>query len=283
VPSHLEYALRYAALGIPVMPLFEPDPSGGCTCHTPECRRPGKHPRNRHGLTSATTDPDTIHRWWTTWPGANIGGRTGIAFDVCDIDGPEGVNAVRALLGASHGEVPVVRTGSGGWHLIFAPTGHGNRTRFLPGTDWRGAGGYVVLPPSRHATGHTYRYARGGPHRPPLAPEALLRALCPPRPERPSEARFSPVAGPRRYGATALEREAEKVATATEGGRNEALNRAAFKLGQLIAAGHLTEPDVTDALNAAAHEEDLEPDETRRTVASGLAAGRKHPRTARTA
>jgi hypothetical protein len=91
------------------------------------------------------------------------------------------------------------------------------------------------------------------------------------------------VAGPRRYGATALEREAENVATAAEGARNQALNRAAFKLGQLIAAGHLTEADVTTELTAAALQADLEPDETRRTITSGLNAGRRNPRTARPA
>jgi hypothetical protein len=279
---HLDHALRYAALGIPIMPLFEPGPAGRCSCAAPECGTPGKHPRNRGGLTNASTDPAVIRRWWTTWPSANIGGRTGVVFDVCDIDGPDGVTAVRALLGAGHGSMPLVRTGSGGWHLIFAPTGLGNRVRFLPDVDWRGAGGYVVLPPSRHATGHTYQFVREPADSPPQTPEGLLRALCPPPPVRPARARSSTMARPPGYATAALERETDAVATACLGTRNDALNRAAFNLGQLIAASRLTEADVIDELTAAALKAELEPDETRRTITSGLNAGRKHPRTART-
>jgi Bifunctional DNA primase/polymerase, N-terminal len=281
--AHLDHALHYAALGIPVMPLFEPRPDGSCSCARNPCAYPGKHPRNRHGLNAATTDPETIHRWWTTWPTANIGGRTGIVFDVCDIDSADGITAVRPLLGADHRTMPLVRTGSGGWHLIFAPTGHGNRVKFLPGVDWRGAGGYVVLPPSRHASGQPYRFARQPAGALPEAPPGLLRALSPPTPDRPSTARRGSVVRPRGYAQAALAREAENVATARPGTRNDTLNRAAYNLGQLIAAGQLTEDDVTTELTAAALRAELAPGETQRTITSGLAAGQRQPRTARTA
>jgi hypothetical protein len=279
----LEHALAYAALGIPVMPLFEPRPGGSCSCAKPDCDHPGKHPRNRHGVKAASTDPDVVHRWWTTWPHANIGGRTGVVFDVCDIDSADGVQAVRPLLGASHGEVPLVRTGSGGWHLIFAPTGLGNRVKFLPGVDWRGAGGYVVLPPSRHATGNCYQFVRKPAHSLPQAPAGLLRALNPPQPDRPPKARHAPMARPRGYAQAALAREAENVETARLHTRNDTLNRAAFNLGQLVAAGRLAEDDVIIELTTAALKAELEPGETQRTITSGLAAGRRQPRAARTA
>ena len=276
--SHLDHALRYAAIGVPIVPLFEPDDAGRCSCGNPNCSRPGKHPRNRGGLTNASTCPDIIHSWWTTWPRANIGGITGVVFDACDIDDDDGVAAVKPLLEASQGVVPLVRTGSGGWHLYFAPTGLGNRVKFLPGTDWRGAGGYVVLPPSRHASGEAYRFARAPGGALPAAPHGILRALSPPTPERPPKARLTPLAGPGRYGATALDREAERVATATEGSRNGALNRAAFKLGQLVATSQLTEEDVITELTDAALKAGLEPDEIRHTIASGLGAGQRKPR-----
>jgi hypothetical protein len=51
---------------------------------------PGKHPLTRHGLHDATADPGVIRRWWTRWPQANVGIRTGAASGllVIDIDGP---------------------------------------------------------------------------------------------------------------------------------------------------------------------------------------------------
>jgi hypothetical protein len=277
-PDLVAAALAYAAAGVPIMPLFEPS-GAGCACGAPDCRRPAKHPRNRGGLTGASTDPTIIEAWWQRWPGANIGGRTGDVFDVCDVDGPDGAAAVRPLLGACHGVVPLTRTGSGGWHLLFAPTGLGCRVRFLPGTDWRGIGGYVVLPPSRHISGNRYATVRAlrAPLRP--VPPALLTKLQqisgkPPR--SPQSARTGHARG---YGPTALAREADAVRTATKGARNDALNRAAFNLGQLIATGQLTAADVETELTGAALAAGLDETETARTIRSGLTAGQQHPRT----
>jgi len=78
----LECALQYAGKGWPVFPL-EPG---------------GKRPLGRlapKGLHNATTDRECIERWWNTAPDANIGIRTGIAFDALDVDGPEALDALR--------------------------------------------------------------------------------------------------------------------------------------------------------------------------------------------
>lgn len=273
-------ALAYAAAGVPVVPLFEPDGPGSCSCAGATGCRPGKHPRNRGGLTHASTDPAVITAWWSTWPNANIGGLTGAAFDVCDVDGPEGVAAVAPLLGAGQGRGPLVRTGSGGWHLLFKPTGLGNRVRFLPGTDWRGKGGYVVLPPSLHVSGDRYAHVRCGDLL--AVPAALLAALTPPAPAAARQAAHPTLVRLPGYGPAALAREAESVSAAGEGGRNHALNRAAFNLGQLIAAGQLTEDQVAAELTAAAVSAGLEVTEATCTIASGLRAGQRHPRTPRT-
>ena len=57
---------------------------------------------------------------------------------------------------------PLVRTGGGGWHYYLAPTGLGNaHPADLEHVDWRGRGGYVVAPPSRHASGHPYQWVAG--------------------------------------------------------------------------------------------------------------------------
>ncbi|MGW0901654.1 bifunctional DNA primase/polymerase, partial [Streptomyces goshikiensis] len=55
-----------------------------------------------------------------------------------------------------------------------------------------------------------------------------------------------------RYATAALNGEVAKVAAAQTGTQNTTLYNAAYALGRLIAAGTLTEQEVTDALTAAA-------------------------------
>ena len=96
-------------------------------------------------------------------PGQHRPGHRPHRFDVLDVDGPAGAQAIRALAAAHglHSSGPLVRTGGGGWHYYLAPTGLGNvHPRGLEHVDWRGRGGYVVAPPSRHASGHPYQWAR---------------------------------------------------------------------------------------------------------------------------
>src|SRR5690606_29130271 len=53
-------------------------------------------------------------------------------------------------------------TGSGGRHLFYRRPDDGARykttTSVLPGVDSRADGGYVIAPPSRHASGRTYAW-----------------------------------------------------------------------------------------------------------------------------
>ncbi|WP_246277830.1 bifunctional DNA primase/polymerase [Phytohabitans rumicis] len=177
----LATALWYAASGVPVLPLHTGGGGGRCSCRRPHCDRPGKHPRWHPrlitaGLHQATTDPDQVVRWWTAWPRANVGLRTGVTVDVCDVDTPVGLRLLSALV--DDAAVPAVRTGSGGLHLYFAATGAPNRVRVLPGVDWRGKDGYVVAPPSIHANGRRYRWIRHGPA--PDCPSELISLVMPP-------------------------------------------------------------------------------------------------------
>jgi hypothetical protein len=270
----LTAALAYARHGIPVLPVHTPDQDGGCSCDRGvRCERPGKHPRLRHGLTEASTDPRRIEQWWTRWPAANVGLRTGIVMDVADIDSAEGWHGLHHLLGGVLPAGPRVRTGSGGWHLWFQPMGYGNRVRLLPGLDWRGIGGYVVAPPSRHVRGD-YRWVRCPGAGLPAGP-APLRALVEGPAVAPAVPR--PIAHPDRYAQAALTAEADRVARAPVGSRNDTLNRAAFALGRLAGAGLLDVGDVVRALEAAARFAGLGRTETRRTIRSGLNAGRRMP------
>jgi hypothetical protein len=275
-------ALAYAAAGIPVLPLHTPRP-GGCSCRRPACDRSGKHPRWHPrlitaGLHHASTDPAVVDLWWSTWPDANIGLRTGLVVDVCDVDSDAGVRAVAGVLGEAARALPTVRTGSGGWHLYVASTGYGNRVAILPGVDWRGAGGYIVAPPSVHACGRPYTWIRNLDGAPPPCPPRLLDLLAPPPvPDRPPA---GPIHAPDRYAAAALHNETERVREAPVGTRNNTLYRAARSLGELAAAGLLARGEVYRALGPAARAAGLPPVEVARTIASGLDAGRDHPRAA---
>jgi hypothetical protein len=209
-----------------------------------------------------------------------VGLATGVRFDVLDVDGPGGQTELRALLeaGAVPGGGPLARTG-GGWHVLFAPTGAGNRVGVRPGLDWRGRGGLIVAPPSRHASGQVYRWVRPLTTTLPAVPDGLRRLLAPPRTER---ATLPPPPGSSgrggAYARVALDREADLVATATPGTRNQTLNRAAFSLGQLAAAGLLDPDQIRARLLAAALAAGNPESKARATIHSGLGAGARTPR-----
>lgn len=142
--------------------------------------RPGaKTPMTRNGFLDATTDPNTITHWWQRAPDANIGLPTGQFFDVLDVDGPPGVEALNHYLHMHyHHPGPIASTGKG-WHLLFAPTNAHNATNLVPKVDFRGAGGYIVAPPSLHPSGDRYAWLPGrGPTLPlPPAPTWLTKLL----------------------------------------------------------------------------------------------------------
>jgi hypothetical protein len=271
----------YAALGWPVVPLHTPRLGGGCSCRADRvCPDPGKHPRLAGWRGLASVDPAQVRAWWRRWPTANVGLATGARFDVLDVDGPGGEAELRALIQA--GVVPrggpLARTGGGGWHLLFTPTGLGNRGGFRPGLDWRGRGGLVVAPPSQHPSGRYYRWVRPPGAELPAAPAGLRALLA--GPGRPAPAP-PPLAPGRGYGTAALRGEAARVAAARPGGRRQALNVAALKLGRLVAAGQLEEARVWAELAAAARAVGLGEHEIAKTVLRALADARRHAATSR--
>lgn len=175
-PNLLTAALQYAEHGWRVIPLHSPRESG-CSCGKADCPSPAKHPRTTHGLKDASSDPAVIRQWWTRWPDANIGIRTGPESNllVLDVDGKQGEES---LIELERRYVPLpdsytVRTGGGGQHLYFLwPEGAevGNsQSKIAPGLDVRAQGGYVVAPPSLHASGARYE----------VNESAILPALCP--------------------------------------------------------------------------------------------------------
>jgi Bifunctional DNA primase/polymerase, N-terminal len=230
-----------------------------------------------------------VRGWWRRWPDANLALATGRRFDVLDLDGNDGVKALRAIIGRDPLEHPgpLARSG-GGWHLLFAPTGLGNRVRLLPSVDWRGQGGLIVAAPSRHASGGRYRWVHPLTAELPEVPEALRRLLAPPPAARttlPPAPRPAGGDGGRagRYAQAALQREAARVRAAAPGSCNDTLNRAAFNLGQLVAAGLLDPDQVHQVLLGAALAAPAtgHADRERKamaTIASGLRGGAAKPR-----
>jgi hypothetical protein len=280
-------ALRYAAAGIAVLPLHTPT-DGVCSCRQgPLCASPGKHPRLRHGVREASTDARMVRLWWRRWRGANVGLATGGALEVCDTDTNTALQAVLDLWDVVRPPGPVVRTGNG-WHLWIAGQGLPSRVRVLPDVDWRGAGGLVVAPPSRHATGARYRFTQPWTGTLPPCPPQLRGLVLPPQPPTVT---VTQVVDVNAYARAALDGEVGRILRAVRpvyrpgrrvraGGRNSALNVAAFRLGQLAGTGGLDAATVWPALTHAALAVGLTPAETRATIASGWRAGLQHPRRA---
>jgi len=142
--SFLKEALRYADMGLSVIPII-----------------PGqKKPMvkwQQYQTTRATKEQ--IVSWWTKTPNANIGIVTGDVSDVfvVDIDTAEGQENLLQY-GFETIDCPTVTTPRDGQHLYFKnpsqkiTIGAG----IIPGTDFRGNGGFVVAPPSVNGNGKGY-------------------------------------------------------------------------------------------------------------------------------
>jgi Bifunctional DNA primase/polymerase, N-terminal len=140
-------AHRYAAHGWPVFP----------------CRFDSKEPATERGFLDATTDHERIDFWWRKDPERPVAIATGAPGpDVLDVDVHNGApgwrsyNQLRAA-GLVPDAMAEIRTPSGGGHFYYRGTDQRNgklvtRVDGKPvslGIDYRGAGGYVVAPPSQ--------------------------------------------------------------------------------------------------------------------------------------
>ena len=292
--SQRKKALRYARRGWPVLPLYAVN-DGRCECAAGQsCAHPGKHPRTLNGVKDAITDLRIIKAWWKKWPDANIGIATGqtSGIFVLDVDGNLGKTSL-AELQAEHGRLPktvTVKTGKGR-HLYFRCGDvrvSNSAGRLGKAIDVRGDGGYVVAAGSVHASGAPYRFVDGrgldeieiAP-----APKWLLDLVTaegaatdePVAVESPSvpPAKLDRA---RAYAELARRRELDRLAKAPKHQRNDTLNRAAFKLGQLVPYGILDAAEITQDLATVARTIGLDESEIEPTIASGLKAGGQCPR-----
>lgn len=168
----LEAAVRYAALGLSVFPVN------------------GKVPITPHGFKDATCDTTQMHLWWDVAPevephGIAIATGNQFAIAVLDIDPRNGGDDSLEQLardGLVLPDTPMVLTGGGGRHYYFSiPRGipFAGRSAIRAGIDLKADGGYVVAPPSVHASGKSYVFDLAADLDVPLSPmpNALLAII----------------------------------------------------------------------------------------------------------
>jgi hypothetical protein len=273
-----------------------------------------KEPRWLDWEARATRDPEVIERTWGRAP-FNIGvacGPSGLV--ALDLDVPhegevsgspeivDGMTMLHSLAartpGAQITPTMTVRTPSSGRHLVYgAPAGAAvrNTARTLGFClDTRAAGGYIVGIGSV-VDGAPYVLEDGSPTKPAVLPEWLLTLVtAAPKPPKAGGAprRADVVArlqeltrqGTReeRWAAGILRSECDELAAMKQpGGRNNRLNLAAYRAGQLVAAGlvdqAVAEEHLTEAAQACGLGADT-PREIEKTIRSGMTAGLSRPR-----
>lgn len=253
-----EAVARFAAAGVPVFP----------------CVPGGKRPLVEHGFHDASMDAGQVAAWWRRWPGANIGVPTGLAsgVDVVDVDRKATGSGFAAFdrarrVGLVPGWLALVRTPSGGMHAYFPADPYRAQSSWQTArahVDFRGDGGYVVVPPSLVETEglrRPYELIGAAQTHSAAVDAKALRDFLDPRPE-PSFHRTGPT------GAEDAERLAGWVAALGEGERNRGLFWAACRLAE---AGVV--PSATlDALGPAAERAGLPPREVFTTIRSAYRA-----------
>jgi hypothetical protein len=161
----LSCAITYIDAGWSVLPLWSVDDDGKCLCGRADCKSPGKHPHGRlapNGAKDATNDGEMALKWFSNGEHLNIGICAGekSKLVILDVDPEHGGDESLAKFGEIP-KTPTVGTGGGGRHFYFRHPGGEVRNSagtIASGLDVRGHNGYVVAPPSLHASGKEYKW-----------------------------------------------------------------------------------------------------------------------------
>jgi hypothetical protein len=254
----------------------------------------------------ATADQGRIEQWWRINPDAIPGielGRSGlIVIDADRHGGPDGVEALAALL-AQHEtslDYPITRTAGGGEHHVFRqPHGRplGNSAGALPkGIDVRGKGGWIVAPCSVRPDGAQWLPMQGRPwlgdafrnQEIPRLPSWLIDIIRDPgntttQDNGRADGNQGTGAGAREraYAAATLNRCANQLALAEPGSRNNTFNSVSYTMRRMAARNWASENIIFEALLAACETNNLVKDDgfpaIRSTFQSGFAAGLSDP------
>lgn len=201
------------------------------------------------------------------------------------------------------GSLWIVDTPRGGFHLWVRCPGlsieKGKLDRLALGApegfhiEVRWTGHYAALPQSHHPSG-MYAWRGDEPtDGPPVVDAAALLAAydavtikdtpkIQPLPVKPTPNGNGHTNGHNgnggdRWARAAFDAELAELRSVSSN-RNDALNKAAFSLGSIVAGGYLNEGDVSQALVGVAEEIGLSSSEITATVTSGLRSGAKSPR-----
>jgi hypothetical protein len=232
------------------------------------------------GFYDATTNLEQIDEWWLgDYARRNIGIRPPIGVNVLDVDPRKrgGLNLMELCAGRALPATLTATTGRGdaGFHAWYITGIDLPRQELCTGVDLKSHGnGFVVGPGSIHPdTRKPYTWDNDLPIA--AAPEWLIDLCRKPDPQPPRQTTWNGGYWQRTRALDGLVDVVRKADAGSKGvsGRNDALNWAAFRAGQHVAVGHLTEPDVRQALTAAAAAVGLDDGEARRTIESGLTKG----------
>lgn len=220
--STLAVANTLASVGVPVFPVWSDS----------------KRPITRHGFHDASTDAGQIEAWWSSVPSASLaiptGRESGVV--VVDVDVHGRVNGYEAATRAEQagllsGWELMARTPSGGLHLYYSATDAAEQRSWQSarsGIDFRGDGGYIIVPPSARMVGDQlehYRVERVNHGDTGSLDADRLREFLDPRPGSPRR----PPAGERSRD---VERLASWVSRLQEGERNHGLFWAACRMAE---------------------------------------------------
>lgn len=281
--QNLEAALAVARLGFAVFPC-----------------RPDSVPLLKDWPNRASTDEAIIRGWWQQFPSAIPAiacGASGLLVVDCDVKkGKDGINEWRANCqenGFDPSPCPIVETRSGGQHFYFRqlpgmPLGNTVGT-LSAGIDTRGAGGYVIAAGAALPDGSSYRIISGSLLDIPNLPNGLHGYLSSlkngPKVEPQAKIPHADILvvpedreRERPYALSALQQEADTVSAATEGTRNDALFKAALKIGSLLPLGGISTDEAKGALTDAGISAGLDRAEIRATIHSGFEKGSANPR-----
>lgn len=170
----------YRRVNIPIFPVHMPLPDG-CSCNSQTCPNKGKHPRITGFYRCATLDMSQILQWASFWPQSNVGMPTGHPwrYVVIDVDprhgGERSLDDLQRKFGFFPPTIETI-TGSGGRHYFFNTPKvelQNSSGKIAPGVDVRGHHGFVVVPPSLHASGNRYEWVAGH------APDEIAAAAMP--------------------------------------------------------------------------------------------------------
>lgn len=165
----IETALELVKYGMALVPVHYPITEGErvlCSCHKKaDCPSKAKHPISSKWAEIAENRVEAIKSWRQAFRadinfGVVTGRKSGVV--VLDIDPRHDGESTLDNLQVKYGRLPdtaQVITGSGGSHYYFKAPNEviKNGTNIGgAGVDFRGDGGFVVAPGSRHASGNIY-------------------------------------------------------------------------------------------------------------------------------